>query len=235
MTELWAAIGTGLVAGILHVVSGPDHVAAVLPFAVDKPKRALRMGVFWGFGHGLGVLILGALFLLLREAAPVERISEVSEILVGVLLVGLGLWALRRSRLVVVHHHGHDHDHDHAQGHDHAHPHVHIADPTTEREDHAKVGKHAEHHHSTLGFGLVHGLAGAGHLVVASPLLAFGTGAAALYLSSYLVAGVATMSVVALLAARLVRRPTWIPNALRLTGVASIAIGLFWVTSFALA
>ena len=229
--ELWAAVGAGLVAGVLHVVSGPDHLAAVLPFAVDRPRRALRMGLFWGLGHGLGVLILGALFLALREAAPVERISEVSEILVGLLLIGLGGWALRRSRLVVVHHHEHGHDHDP----DHAHPHVHIADPTTDRVDHAEVGAHADHHHSTLGFGVVHGLAGAGHLVVASPLVAFGAGAAALYLSSYLVAGVVAMSLVALLAARLVRRPTWIPNALRVTGAASMVIGAFWVGSFAFA
>ncbi len=231
MMELAAALATGLVAGVLHVVSGPDHMAAVLPFAVHKPSSALRMGIFWGLGHGLGVLLLGAVFLLLREAAPVERISELSEILVGVLLVGLGAWAMRRSRLVVVHHHGHDH----GESIGHAHPHVHIADPTTERSDHPSVGAHAAHHPSTLGFGLVHGLAGAGHLVVASPLLVFGLPEAGLYLAGYLLAGVVAMSLVALLAARLVRRPSWIPNALRLTGATSMAVGLFWVASFAFA
>lgn len=230
MMELTLAIGTGLVAGLVHVVSGPDHLAAVLPFAVSRPQRALRVGLYWGMGHGLGVILLGLGFLALREIAPIEQISEASELLVGVLLVGLGIWALRRSRLIVVHAHDHDHDRE-----EHAHPHVHVADPSVDADDHPVAGRHDRHHHSTLGFGFVHGLAGVGHLIVASPLLALGKLAAGLYLGSYLFGGVVAMAIFARLAGTLARRPSRVPGALRFAGVTSVGVGLFWVSSFAFA
>lgn len=228
--ELLLAIGTGLVAGLVHVVSGPDHLAAVLPFAVDAPKRSLKLGLFWGVGHGLGVILLGIGFLLLREIAPIEAVSQTSELLVGVLLVGLGIWALRRSRLVVVHAHEHAHDED-----GHVHPHVHVADPSVDSEAHPTEGKHERHHHSTLGFGFVHGLAGVGHLIVASPLLALGKLAAGLYLGSYLFGGVVAMAIFARLAGALAGRPKRLPIALRIAGASSVLVGLFWVSSFAFA
>ena len=40
---------TGIVAGIVHVLTGPDHLAAVAPLAVRRPKRAWLPGVRWGF------------------------------------------------------------------------------------------------------------------------------------------------------------------------------------------
>ena len=252
MSELVLVIGTGLVAGVLHVVSGPDHMAAVLPYAVDAPKRSTTLGILWGLGHGLGVVGLGALFVVLRFfVAPdsventIQWISQGSELLVGVLLVALGLWALRRSRWVVVHHHTHDHppkpvvsaDDVNTQGggHAHAHPHVHFNDPTVGKPRHTTDGRHLTHHHSTLGFGFIHGLAGVGHLLAASPMLVLGTAMSGLYLASYLLGGMAAMTGVAYFAGALVRKPAWIPSALRLAGAGSVAIGLFWVTSFVFA
>ena len=235
MIEWGLAILTGLIAGVFHVVSGPDHMAAVLPFAVDAPKRSLRLGLLWGVGHGIGVVALGLLFMAVRQVATVEWISHASELLVGVLLVVLGIWALYRSRFVVVHHHPHDHAvADDAQA-GHAHPHVHFNDPTVDEARHSVDGRHQRHHHSTLGFGFIHGLAGAGHLVVASPIIALTPAAAALYLGSYLVGGVLAMSAFAYLAGSLVRRPSWIPAALQVAGVSSMVVGVVWMTSFALA
>lgn len=228
--EIVLAIGTGLAAGLVHVVSGPDHLAAVLPFAVDAPKRSLKLGVYWGVGHGLGVILLGLAFLMIREVAPIELVSQGSELLVGLLLVGLGVWALRRSRLVVVHAHEHDHHDD-----EHVHPHMHVADPSVDRDDHPVAGRHEAHHHSTLGFGFVHGLAGVGHLVAASPLLALGKLAAGAYLASYLLAGVLAMTVFARLAGLLASRPERVPTALRFAGLTSVLVGLFWVSTFAFA
>ena len=230
MIEWALAAGTGLLAGVVHVVTGPDHMAAVLPFAVDAPKRSGRLGLLWGVGHGLGVLVLGAIFMALRQVVTVAWIAQASELLVGVLLVVVGLWALQRSRLVVVHRHGHVHEDDH-----HAHHHVHFNDPTVGKERHPVEGRHRAHHHSTLGFGFIHGLAGAGHLIVASPLIALSPGAAGLYLLSYLIGGMTAMMAFARAAGALVRRPSWVPAALRVAGVGSVAIGIFWVTSFAFA
>ncbi len=50
----------GLVAGFVHVLSGPDHLAAIAPYAVDSRSRAWRTGVRWGLGHTAGVLCVGA-------------------------------------------------------------------------------------------------------------------------------------------------------------------------------
>lgn len=87
----------GLVAGFIHVLSGPDHLAAIAPCAVTWKRRAWRMGVRWGLGHGAGVLIVGMLALLLRHALPVEVLSAWSETCVGLVLVAIGIWGLRRA------------------------------------------------------------------------------------------------------------------------------------------
>lgn len=223
-----AVIGpiAGLAAGVIHVVSGPDHLAAVLPFAVSKPRHALRVGLFWGIGHGLGVLVLGLLFMVAGQAFSIDGVSQRAESLVGVLLIGLGLWAIRRSRRIVIHSHGHGHD-----GHSHAHPHVHVNDPTVADAHHPVVGRHERHHHSTLGFGFVHGVAGVGHLVVASPLIALSGAGAAFYLLAYLVGGVLAMTGFSLAAGSLIRRPSWIPASLALAGVASVGVGIVWLSA----
>jgi len=56
------AILTGLLAGGVHVLSGPDHLAAVAPLAVQD-RSAWRSGLRWGLGHSSGVLLVGVLSL----------------------------------------------------------------------------------------------------------------------------------------------------------------------------
>ncbi len=230
MLALISASLAGLVAGLVHVFSGPDHLAAILPFAIEQPRKAVRIGLFWGLGHGLGVVGLGALFWAARAYFEVDTVSQAAELLVGVLLVGLGLWAIRRSRKFVVHTHPHDHD----EG-EHAHPHVHVDDPTVGCALHARIGAHQKHQHSSFGIGFVHGLAGVGHLVGAGPLVALSGAAAGGYLASYLLGGIAAMVGFATLASTVSKKPTWIPRSLLASGVMSVGLGIFWVLSFAVA
>lgn len=121
MTEVLGALLAGLVAGVLHVLSGPDHLAAVLPFAVRGRRQALRVGATWGLGHGLGVLLLGAVAVALRSTVHLEAISGAAEVVVGVMLMVLGAWAIRRSRWVEVHEHEHAHELDPAHDVHHVH------------------------------------------------------------------------------------------------------------------
>lgn len=86
----------GSITSFLHVVSGPDHLAAVTPLSVKNKKRAWQVGLFWGMGHLTGIAIIGGLFLLFKESIPVESISSFSEKLVGWLLIGMGLWGYYR-------------------------------------------------------------------------------------------------------------------------------------------
>ena len=78
------ALGTGLIAGTLHVVSGPDHLAALAPIAVQDRARGIRVGAIWGLGHGLGVCALGGLGIAFRQVIDVSLMSQWSERFVGI-------------------------------------------------------------------------------------------------------------------------------------------------------
>src|SRR5439155_4460326 len=108
---------TGLIAGIIHVWSGPDHLAAIAPLAVRRPRRAWVPGARWGLGHSAGVAVVGLLSLWLRDLLPLERLSSWGERLVGVMLLAIGAWARRKALTVRAHdreHHGDRHLHLHA-------------------------------------------------------------------------------------------------------------------------
>ena len=63
---------TGLIAGLIHVLTGPDHLTAIAPLAVRRPQRAWIPGVRWGLGHSSGVAVVGLLALWLRGSLPVD-------------------------------------------------------------------------------------------------------------------------------------------------------------------
>lgn len=224
MSPLLAGLA-GLAAGSSHVVTGPDHIAAVLPLSVGQGRRAVHVGLAWGAGHAAGVVVLAALGQVLRSWIDVEAWSAGAESMVGVLLIALGAWTLWRTRAVVVHTHDHDHDHD-----DHEHVHVHVADPTVGTDDHPEAPH--THPHSAAGFGLLHGAAGTGHLLGVLPTLALPTPVhAAAYVAGYLVAAVAVMGVVGAVAGRGLTDPGRVSWALRASGVAAIVVGAVWIAA----
>jgi sulfite exporter TauE/SafE len=148
-------IFAGLAAGLIHVLSGPDHLAAIAPLAVKKPRGSWLAGLRWGLGHSAGVLVIGALSLLLRGMIPVDLISNSSDRIVGVLLIGIGAWTLRKALQI----HSHEHVHD---GELHEHIHMH---PVRKKHEHA-------HGHAAFGIGTLHGLAGSSHFLGILPALA---------------------------------------------------------------
>jgi ABC-type nickel/cobalt efflux system permease component RcnA len=164
------ALLSGFVAGLGHVFSGPDHLAAVAPLAVEGRVSAWKAGLRWGVGHTSGVLLVGALSLLLRDVLNVELLSSWSERLVGVVLIGIGLWGFRTALKKRVHVHGHAHN-----GQEHVHVHLHdsaSAHRPAERKAHV-------HTHTAFAVGTLHGLAGSSHFLGVIPALAFPTRAEA--------------------------------------------------------
>ncbi len=151
---------TGLVAGLVHVLSGPDHLAALAPLTVDRPARAIRVGIQWAIGHSFGVALIGIASFLLRELIPLDSTSAYSERIVGVLLIGIGLWSLKKAFATRIHAHAHAHDGEH-----HTHIHVHRSG-----HQHAEEPVHF-HSHAALGIGTLHGLAGGSHLIGVLPAL----------------------------------------------------------------
>jgi hypothetical protein len=99
------ALLAGITAGFFHVLAGPDHLAAVAPMVADDDRVAWRAGLSWGLGHTAGVLLVGALLVAFREVLPLDALSAWSERLVGVALVGIGIWGLWRARTPHTHQH----------------------------------------------------------------------------------------------------------------------------------
>src|SRR3954471_6888587 len=110
---------TGALAGLVHVLTGPDHLAAVAPLAASDRERGWIAGWTWGIGHASGVVVVAVIAILLRGMLPpVAVLSAWGERLVGVALIAIGLWALRRNARLRPARHAHgtvSHDHLHVQ------------------------------------------------------------------------------------------------------------------------
>jgi hypothetical protein len=173
-------IVTGVLAGLFHVLSGPDHLAAIAPIAVADGERGWLAGWTWGIGHASGVVVVAVLAILLRDMLPpVAVISAWGERLVGVALIGIGLWALRRGLRVGPARHSHgtvEHDHLHVQ-----------AGPAWMR----RLG----HAHASFYMGILHGVAGSSHFLGVLPALALPSRMAAFsYIAAFGVGTVAAMT-----------------------------------------
>jgi hypothetical protein len=92
------AVLAGLATGLVHVLSGPDHLAAVAPLSADPERPQWRAGLQWGLGHTAGVLVIGMLLISFRELLPLDAISSYSERIVGIALVLVGVWGVTRAR-----------------------------------------------------------------------------------------------------------------------------------------
>jgi ABC-type nickel/cobalt efflux system permease component RcnA len=134
--------------GLRHATD-PDHIAAVTTLVASGRERvtreAARLGVWWGAGHALTLLVFGLPILLFERYLP-ERLQQASETAVAALIVFLAI------RLIVRWRHGyfnlHAHPHEHA---DHVHS---VRSPA-----------------AAFGIGLVHGMggsAGVGVLLLAA-------------------------------------------------------------------
>ncbi|MBN2799084.1 MAG: High-affinity nickel transporter [Deltaproteobacteria bacterium] len=203
------ALSAGLLAGSLHVFTGPDHLAAVVPLATRDARAAGQTGALWGLGHGSGVVAVGALGLWARERMDIHALSDWSEVAVGLILVGLGLWSLMAPP------HRHDHLHDGVEPHAHTHQHL---------------GGARHHHHAAFGVGLLHGSAGVGHLFGVLPALALPTEQAVAYLGSYLFAAVISMAMFGLAVGQVVQRVgARGQDAMRWSaGLLAIGVGAVW-------
>jgi len=170
----------GLLLGMRHATD-PDHVIAVTTILSRERRLAVaaRIGVVWGLGHTLTVLLVGAAIIVFKIVIP-ARLGLAMEFTVAIVLILLGLGAAAnlvrnaatrmrggssRDEGLVVHAHAHTHD-----GATHLHPHVHVS-------PHEDVDDAMQHDHRipaealpsfaarrpllrSFGVGLVHGLAG---------------------------------------------------------------------------
>ena len=87
----------GLLAGFVHVLSGPDHLAAIAPYAVDgKTSRVADRRSMGTRAHCRRPRRRspGA---LLRDALPRRGRLRVGRAAVGLVLIGIGIWGIRAA------------------------------------------------------------------------------------------------------------------------------------------
>lgn len=167
--DITFSLTTGLIASMLHVITGPDHLAAVVPFAIESKKKAWKVGLFWGIGHLVGMMFIGLLFVIFKELIPVEQISGFSEQIVGFVLIGIGVWAFYKIfKKEKSHRHLHVHSENAVVIHSHKHEHSH------EKSHHHVHNKNIKQsNYASFSIGFLHGLAGISHFLLFLPVLGF--------------------------------------------------------------
>ena len=91
MVNFVSIIALGFFLGIRHATD-PDHVIAVTTI-VSRERQIAKsawIGIFWGLGHTLTILVVGSAIILFNLAIP-PRIGLAMEFAVGLMLVGLGV------------------------------------------------------------------------------------------------------------------------------------------------
>lgn len=212
-------LGLGFFLGIQHALDA-DHVVAVSTIVSETKslKRSSWMGLVWGMGHTVTLVLLGAVLLFFRLSVS-PSLAQLLEALVGVMLVFLGgrvIWNIGQGRL-----HRHEHEHE---GKKHAHWHSHALSP------------HHQHLHRSFLVGMLHGLAGSAALTLLLVttvgsfwqgmlfLTVFGLGSAG---------GMLVMSSLIALPFLLFERSAFLHKMLQgATGLVSIGLGIGIIFSF---
>jgi hypothetical protein len=171
VTGLIAIILVGFVLGMRHACDA-DHVIAISTIVARRRSLfgAAVVGVVWGAGHTLTILVVGAAIIVFSVVIP-PRLGLSMELAVGVMLVALGAMNLTGVTHRIFHRiaapgdgsdsHRAEVIHSHAHWHGalrHSHPHFHLLGAHEHQRDGAMLG--AFDVLRPLAVGIVHGLAG---------------------------------------------------------------------------
>jgi hypothetical protein len=197
---------SGLAAGVVHCVLGPDHVAALAPFSVEAQRRAWVVGLRWGVGHAVGIVAVAIAFAAAADRVDLRLLGAAGDYVVGGVLVAVGLWGLAHGWRA-------EHALQRGAGAGHLHHHVHAT--------------------AALSIGTLHGLVGTGSTLAVLPTLglhAFAERAA--YLSGFAAGTIFSMSGIAWLLGVLAPRDevgTAYRRVFYFASSATLALGLVWL------
>jgi len=150
----FTVLAIGFVLGLQHATEA-DHLAAVSTIVSEKKNlfTASIIGGLWGIGHTISLFAVGILVIFLKLQIS-ESVEAKLEACVGLMLVILGLNALRKLlQAKKIHFHTHENG-----AHVHTHIHTH-EDETVERSHHRFSPR-------SVVIGMVHGLAGSAALML---------------------------------------------------------------------
>ena len=97
--EILAGSGLGSLLGMRHALE-PDHLAAVTTLVSRERSsiRAAMLGAWWGIGHTLALIVVGAALVVVRAELPAS-VSEAFELTVALMLITLGVRSVRLAAL----------------------------------------------------------------------------------------------------------------------------------------
>ena len=92
-------VGGGILSSAFHSLTGPDHLAALLPVIFCRRwYTAALYGIVWGAGHGLSSSIVGVMAASLKGSllhdSAIEWLSSWSTVGIGVTLIVIGIMGL---------------------------------------------------------------------------------------------------------------------------------------------
>jgi hypothetical protein len=151
LLEVITSSGFASLLGMRHALE-PDHIAAVSTLVSHEQSsfRAAWLGVCWGIGHTLALFVVGLGLVFVQREIP-AGLADAFEIIVAVMLIGLGLRSVLQAARLGSKGPAYPHKHRWIV---HQHPgmpaHVHIGNWTLARRP--------------LLVGAIHGLAGSGAL-----------------------------------------------------------------------
>lgn len=171
-------IAGGVIAGMAHVILGPDHLCTIVTLSACQGAEAFWFGVRWASGHLTGMAVIGTIVGFLNAAKVGNLDFEVYEhyayYMVGFMLMGMGLyfilnadkyfdaeWAPKQASCAC-----------------HAHPDQPLA--TNKAEDYGSGDEEAHHGHPKADKKVAAklGLAQGGHREIGSVLVGFMQGIA---------------------------------------------------------
>ena len=162
---LLSIVLVGFFLGVRHAADA-DHVTAVATI-VSREKRfgaAALVGLVWGLGHTLTILVVGSLIILFKVVIP-PHVELSMEFLVALMLIALGLSNLTgllswlREWVAPTGAQLHSHPHSH-HGQIHTHLHLHQGEQHEEPAVRAVAWSRPASFVRSFVTGIIHGLAG---------------------------------------------------------------------------
>ncbi|MBH0177048.1 MAG: urease accessory protein UreH [Nitrospira sp.] len=222
-------LGFGFLLGLRHALDA-DHLAAVSTVLAQRPslRASSAVGLWWGVGHTLTLLIVGSVVLALGIHIP-PQFELIAESGVGVLLIVLGgslaVKLFRERWHMHSHHHNgdtHVHLHSHQRQDDHRHRHW-LADSIR-----------------PLCIGMAHGLAGSAALMLIILATTQELGPGLLSIAVFGVGSIAGMMVIGLtislplVCSRSLSRPLFL-GLQGFAGAASMGVGVWMLVKLVVA
>lgn len=247
MVTLLSIVMLGFFLGMRHATD-PDHVIAVSTIVTRQRsiRHAAFIGVLWGLGHTLTILLVGSAIILFGLVIP-PRVGLTMELSVGLMLILLGVLNLSgmmrwiTETITPLSGGGHSHPHGHGDF-VHSHPHSHSPEKHGHSDDATPVGW-MDRTFGSLGLyqivrplavGIVHGLAGSAAVALLVLTTIRVPSWAVLYL---LVFGLGTVAGMMLITAAIAVPFTYADGRFRrlhrglglVSGLVSLAFGIFIV------